>query len=428
MKLHTFFAFLILTASAALHGAAGQGFSDPYYLIDKTFALDPSLKPGTSSYRISTFLPHHTLIFTDPKKVTVTIGGEANVSVITESGERLIIPQRWISTKTFKAVYKDLTIAFHEDSFLCPEDERDCKGATGIDIPKGSVFSIAENSGGFIKLSGTIDGTNVTGYLTAARFDRLRSEVVLTDTSLPHPRLVVDRVTKLESLGTNCGEIKKSISEHSLKADAEASAEPGDAIKFLTRLSGIINLNVKLSTEAEFKRTGSVEASYGEQGISLQFFKVDITALDQSARIDPNNPKRVLIIETTALCVGSGPTAFPAVIKEISVREDAQGGVTAILSFKDFYRSAIKSSDHLDQNDPAFQVFQLDGNQAFLTSITTAASYSRIRRVWEKQVQDGSIAAILMGMFNATCPRKQVAGRVAIQVCDDALEPQESTE
>jgi hypothetical protein len=422
VKPPTFVAVVILATSTVPHDAAAQVFGDPYYLTDKTFALDPNLKAGTSSYRISTYLPHHTLIFPDPKKASVSLGGEVNVTVITENGERLLVPQRLVSAKTFKSVYDRLTIVFHEDSFFCPEDQKDCTKVLGNEFPKGVAFSVAENTGGFIKLRGLLDGQDQSGYLTVSRFEQLKSEVVLTDTSLPHPRLLVDRVTRLESLGTKCGEIKKSISENSVKADAEASAEPGSALTFLAKLSGIISLNVKLSTEAEFKKTGSTEASYGEQGTSLQFFKVDLTALDQSARIDPDNPKRVLVIQTKSLCVASGPTAFPAVIKEVVVREDSEGGVTAVLSLASFYPTALKSPDHVDQNDPAFKVFQSNGNHPFLTSITTASSYTRIRRVWAKQVQDGSIVAILMGMFNSTCPRKQIAGRTAIQVCDDALE------
>jgi hypothetical protein len=113
---------MLVFTLACQTGSYASDFGDPYFLTDGTFGLETDLRPGHAEFVITTFLPHHSLIFKDKAQVGRKIGDDQYERVITQNGQRLLIPSRKISTKTFPAKYGQSQIIFHEDAYMCPPE------------------------------------------------------------------------------------------------------------------------------------------------------------------------------------------------------------------------------------------------------------------------------------------------------------------
>jgi hypothetical protein len=390
---------------------------DPFYLTSGTFALDPLRYPDTGEYRIATFLPHHSLIFKEKAAATVTIGGQAYTTMITQHGERYLIPAKVISSKPFSSVYGELqTIVFHEDAFICPSTNVECDDSTGDEVLKGQVFQKVE--GPVLELK-TFDADRkvIDGFLTSKRFNAWKAEGVISDVSEGYPRFYVLSTKKLTSLTTARGEERTNVTKKSLTADLEGSAEPGDLFSILTRISGILKLNLKLGTKAEFEKSETIESKYGDKDAQLEFSKIDLFVFDKAQRTTTTSDTRTLLVASEIQCLGRGVGARPAFIKSVQVNEGDH--IIAARSFSDFY--SVKASDTLKDTDDPFDVYILNGGHAFLTSITSPRSYSRIIHKWSHNL-DHDIAAILMGTFNVSCPNKLAGDESAIQKCNNLLE------
>ncbi len=406
---------LILSTWPATSAAADQ-FGDPYFLWQGTFALDPKLDPVRRSYRISTYLPPTTLFFIKIAE-PIIIGGAEYTRIITQHGQDLLVRTSAIAggnnPKKFKDVYGEQQFIFHEDSYMCPEDHKNCLESTGIEIRRGDVLWGEPVGTDFVRLkktfvAGHLKETKV-GYLTSAAFEQYKANNTLTDASQRYPRLLHKKTTQLTSIDTACGQTSRSINIKTLKTEISTSVEPTG---FIPWISNVFNIKFKLGRETEDRDV--VEAEYGGPNIATEHSEVIILEPDNQGNFDKGN-RRIFYIGAQIECLQVGNFRQKIFVKSLSVKEGTL--LRWAFNFEDFYQVEGTLASH----SPQFKIFSLNGNRAYLTSINSWRDYEKAMKIWTEQIDDVSIAAIFMNKFNATCPTKKRGGRVSREVCQQRL-------
>jgi len=87
------------------------------------------------------------------------------------------------------------------------------------------------------------------------------------------------------------------------------------------------------------------------------------------------------------------------------VKENNQ--LLGTLNFWSFYPKTAGNDHELNTDSLQYKIFKLNGNQPFLTSINNRKDYEKSIKVWQKEINDVSIASIMMSEFNASCPNKK---------------------
>jgi hypothetical protein len=424
MKTYQRLALIVLLSWTIIKPCSADDFGQAYFMTDKAFALDPIRLPGSAKYRIATFVPPGTLVFrlrTSP----VLIDGLSHVTVVTEHGEHLLVPTSAVSSVAFSQRYGNQTIIFHWDSWLCPAQDKSCidQSADSIDVPRGRVFQDVSaeldpvTRQAYLQLR-TFDSKGLPAgdaYIARDRFSQLRSQAVLSDTSIVHPRFDVIQWQKLGTLSNRCGEKRKTINATELAADLKAGADIPGLFGMLTKVAGI---RLGFEAQAQLKRTGETEIAYGADGFEYDVYRLELRVYDTDAMIEPGNKVRTIFVTTVAKCAGSAPIDFPVYIENVTVREESADGIVAVASFDEFNPHLAADREKLNKS---LKIYQNNGHTPFLTSITSRQTYADIFKTWTDKVGDGSIAAILMNVLNASCSRQVVGGVASINECERLL-------
>jgi hypothetical protein len=408
---------MFVTAPGFTHAAFGQN-PQPYYLTGGTYALALDTDPGTNLHRIATFLPSHTPIF---KEEQIPVNGQPYVTVFTQHGQRLLVSAKFISPKSFVDKYRPKTIIYHENSYICPSENTSCDASTGLEIGKGDVLRrLPGDNSDLVHLSHTdVDGSIVDGVLHDDAYERLLSSGIITDAARPYPRYKVERVTPFNSLSTVCGEQREKVDLKELKAEAKVSIGIGDLLR---RLTGLFDLNLDLSHLWEKSET--VKSAYGHEHAALTFEKIDIDVVDPDFRGDPPQASRSFYITAEQVCSGVGPKAPRIYVNSVHIKEE--NGVERVRTFHKFYpklRPDDRIPESIDEDSPQYKVYQWNGGHSYLTSINSPPEYERVFEIWQKQIEDPSLAAIFMGLFNSSCPDKKQSGLNLRQECNRVLSP-----
>lgn len=396
-------AVLLLGFQQPSYGATPFAPTPAYYLANRTFALEPNLGDDTAKRRIVTFLPDHTLLFNEVKPLVTFVEKEEYKTVITQHGFRVLIPAASISKSSFRTKYGRQTIIYHVDGEACPLSNIDCDDTSSIPISKGHVLELISRDENLVKLKVEYDGEANIYAVKAGKFEAMRLRGDLTDAAVPYPRYLVNGISYFDSLGTSCGDKKENVTFKSLKGEIEASAEPGDLIAALHRLSGVFKLNLSITGKAELEKSETIKSEYGSDTTALRFYKVRLSVLDRGL-ISENGgreEKDLYIVEELA-CLGQGPMATPIYVQSATVKEDVK--LLGSFDFERFYPNLKNMEEYKKESSPQFQVYQKNGGRPFLVSVNSNKQYNDVVGKIIEQVEDSSLAAILVQTFNSSCP------------------------
>jgi hypothetical protein len=337
------FACLMLIIGAWSSGSWAQELGFPYYMIKSDFGLSVALEGQTR--RIVMYVPDHTLIYKDPKPLTTQIEGSEYRSVITEHGIRLLVQSMRISKVPLSTTYGTQPIVFHEDEYLCPDNNPDCDDSEDnrILVRKGDVLNIDEaHSKGGSKtlvtnlLPDSASATSpklLTGVVMEARYRDWESTGIITDARSPHPPMLLEEVRPFKSLGTTCDMEREEVDLNALKAelDVSVSAHPLKLISFLRLISDALDLTLEAKAEKDIEKTTKLTSKIGRKGQSLQFYQVKVRNLP----LDPSATAgtRVFFVAAALQCIGIGEASTPIFIRNVYIKEGE-----ALIGAVDFFK------------------------------------------------------------------------------------------
>jgi hypothetical protein len=194
-------------------------------------------------------------------------------------------------------------------------------------------------------------------------------------------------------------------------------AEPTELLGFLGKISSILGLKLEISGTAELERSTTLKAEYGEDGVQLEFSKIGLTVFDSEARVDEDQGSdETLFVTEKILCKGQGEGATPVVVEEVNVKVGDR--LITSKSFQTFYPAITlpAQSAQISDTSKPYKIYIKNGGIPYMTSISGPQSYSRIFHLWSEDL-DYSTAAVLMSMFNRSCPNRMYKGSNILKDC-----------
>lgn len=410
--------FIMLHFSASF-AVAQDDYGKPYYLTggEPVYALDKL--PGSNTRRITTYLPITTLIFKDTHQPLETIIENISYSsCITQYGEHFLIPSNRISTTSFDTKFGKQTIIFQQPGYICPRTNHDCDDSTGIDINRGSVLELVDKGDDIVVLRGKLDDNSIEGVLRRNRFDEWEAKGILTDAAKNHPSYKILEKTELKSFNTSCNEEKKSVDLTRLRAEISAIASVGTG-GLLSQLVKIFDLKFEITTAQEFETNNTTSSSYGGKGLATRFWHIKLEALNPEYIDNDSGPIKEYFIKAEIACQDTAEIF----IKNISINNRKKN--KGYLSHRDMYDKSgcgtLDDNGKLESDDKCLSVYHKNGERVFFTSINSPSAYDQALKIWGKQLNDSSEAAIFLSFFNASCPDKCKHGRHLRQDCNTLL-------
>jgi hypothetical protein len=205
-----------------------------------------------------------------------------------------------------------------------------------------------------------------------------------------------------------------------LQGEVSASVEPSDVISYLAKLSGIFQLGFKIEGKASVEKSGKITSNYGEKDAAVKFLRVDVQIYDTDVIEILGRDRRVFYVAEKLKCRGEGITGTPIYMHEVSVKTDED--LLAVFDFTQLYPNLKPMSEYGNVVPPQFQIYQWGGGIPYLISVNSNKAYERIIAEFQKQTLDLSIAAILVSLFNSSCPDMDIDGRNARTMCNELLE------
>ena len=409
--------YLALAAASGVFSAHAQDFNfqNPFPMINGAYVLDgvDTISKGNPAeyYRISSYLPPGTLIYFRDRKEYISVEGINYEHAITQHGQNVWVPQDAVSIYTFKDLYGDQDVVFHASSYMCPSDHKDCEITSGIEIVKGSILKKIEYGGDYIKVSKTEGKITSSGYISADDFSGRQSAGILSDASLAYPRFLHYRTREIKALSTDCGQQVKEINLTELSAELSVKVETPALLDIVKGA---------FSVGASKKNTQSAEGDYGGKYIATKYWVINVLEADDRGVIRPGVSKeRDLFVSASIACAGVARSIEPVSINSILITEKRHSSVA--IQFKDFYPTIEVSDEKLIPLDsPRYKVFQNNGSHLFLTSINVPSDYEAAIRRLASQT-DLSIAEIILGQFNASCPAVKRNAQMLRKTCHDAM-------
>lgn len=386
-----------------------QDFGQPYYVKKPDFALDPI--PNRDTRRIATYVPPGRLLYTDPKKLVTTVEGEEYTSYISQHGVRLLIPSSIVSSITFPTKYGAQPIIFHEDYYICEEDNIDCDESTGIPVTRGLVFQIVSEEPDVTRLmarnpkpDGDVD--LIKGKLRTTHLSTLIAQGTITDARRRYPRYLVTNFKKFDSLSTECGEIKESLDAKTFKAEISAGVEV-EPTGIATFLSKIFKLNLRLRGSAELEKAETIKASFGGERIATAYYRMSVDQfVEDGLTVRPD--KHTFYIGATLACIGTGGSlTTPVFIQSLTIINSKEELIASV-SIDNFYKR-VNIRDEVTNDSPLVELYMLNQSRVYLTSINSPKEYERVIKIWQNRVRDKdiSLAHIFLATFNVSCHKKK---------------------
>jgi hypothetical protein len=251
-----------------------KSFENVFFLWQGSYARDPYTKEGR---KICSYLPPTTLVFKKDKKLR-RINNIEYALVTTQHGNDLLVVNNTISKRSYKTVFGDQAIIFHQNKYICPQDNKNC--SEGIDITRGDVLELVETSD-YVHLRKTRKINDikrvVDGYLPLSRYNKFRKTGILTDARKNYPKYILKSANKIESLSTNCGQIKKEVDMTSLATELKETVSPTGFIPWLRDV-----FSIEASASVRDENQNLVEMSYGFEDKAIEYHRVVIGVPDDS--------------------------------------------------------------------------------------------------------------------------------------------------
>jgi len=398
----TLFSTYIFLLFTFLNSVNAEDYGPFYFLWQGTYALNTKYDVVSGYYPIMTYLPPTTLIFLKDIPVK-SISGKRYKHVITQHGQQLLIHESVISELPFRKIYGDQNIIFHKNSYICPEENKNCE--EGIDITRGDVLELLSKDEYFVKLKKIhIRGEHkreLIGYLSTDKFETSEYEGVLTDASKQYPRYLHVSTKKIESLCTKCGETKKDVNIDSLSAEINKKISPTGLIPLLKEI-----FSIEVTGIIKNENQKVVEVSYGGSDIAIDYYVVTILYPGEQGNFQ-NGEKRIFNIYSKSKCIM--PDKRKLFIETITINE--KNNFVGMLSFESINGSIFSPMEDISERCGPYKIYKKNFAKPFLTSINSRKHYYKALKHWIEQVEDVSIAHIMMGLFNATCPERDKKGK-----------------